>query len=224
MGIMGFVHPFVVGRPLAITSHFRMAAGSRVTRPAASSAVNWDTSSANTIVTEIPQPNFLMASRHGRRPPTALPALLMEKKSALITTSVDLIAAPMPTEESFTSVPSAVQRPTSLSPGPVVRVLTASDSLSPCILPQVLPYRDFSNTIVHRSPLITADKHSDDIFLKIIHPYSTDAFEFFLSKHLLTYFYPLLVPNLRNGFPLGEMPPLTDTVIFKKPSFHISLP
>ena len=56
---------------------------------------------------------------------------------------------------------------------------------------------------------------SDDIFLKIIHPYDTDAFDHLLSKHRLTQFYLLLIQNLRNGFPLGEMPPLTDTVIFK---------
>jgi hypothetical protein len=31
----------------------------------------------------------------------------------------------------------------------------------------------------------------------------------------LTYLYPLLVTNLRNGFPLGEMPSLTETVILE---------
>jgi hypothetical protein len=84
------------------------------------------------------------------------------------------------------------------------------------MLPQFLPYRDFTNTIVHRDSFIAADiDHSNDIFLRIIHPYNIDAFEHLLSKHDLTYFYPLLVPNLRNGFALGEMPQLTDTVIFK---------
>ena len=79
-----------------------------------------------------------------------------------------------------------------------------------------LPYRDFSNTIVHRdSPIIVDTDCLDDIFLRITHPYNVDAFDHFLSKHDLTHFYSLLVPNLRNGFPLGAMPPLTDTVIFK---------
>lgn len=91
----------------------------------------------------------------------------------------------------------------------------ANDPVSP-ISPPFLTYRDFSDTIVHRDSLTSADTgHSDNIFLKIIHPYDVDAFEHFLSKHRLTYFYSILVPNLRNGFPLGEMPRLTDTVIFK---------
>ena len=67
--------------------------------------------------------------------------------------------------------------------------------------------------------LITADMDllglSDNIFLRITHPYDISAFETFISMHDLNFFYPLLVTNLRTGFPLGEMPPLTDTVIFK---------
>ena len=105
------------------------------------------------------------------------------------------------------------------SPGSVGFALhghpTANDSSSSSLLHQILPYRDFSNTIVHRLPSITADKYSNDIFLRIIHPYDINAFEHFLSKHYLTHSYSLLVPNLKNGFPLGVMPPLTDTVIFK---------
>ena len=78
---------------------------------------------------------------------------------------------------------------------------------------------------MHRDPLTTADtEFSNDIFLRIVHPYDTDAFELSLSKHHLTYFYSLLVPNLRNGFPLGDMPPLTDTVIFKNHPSTILFP
>lgn len=84
--------------------------------------------------------------------------------------------------------------------------------------PIFIPYHDFSSTIVHRLPN-TIDDHPnqafDEIFNRIIHPYDTDAFEFFLTKHDLKIPYSLLVANLRNGFPLGEMPPLLDTVIFK---------
>ena len=109
------------------------------------------------------------------------------------------------------------------SPGSAGRVLdrlpTPNESFLSSSTPELLPYRDFSSTIVHRDSLITADKDSLDvsnnIFLTIIHPYDTDAFEHFISKHNLTYSYSLLVTNLRNGFPLGEMPPLIDTVIFK---------
>ena len=82
-----------------------------------------------------------------------------------------------------------------------------------------LSYHDFSNTIVHRDRLITADKtssgHSDNIYFRIVHPYFTDAFQHFIFKHDLTHFYSLLLTNLRYGFPLGEMPPISATVIFK---------
>jgi hypothetical protein len=107
-------------------------------------------------------------------------------------------------------------------PGSVVhdqhRLLTAIDIFPSFTAPMFLPYHDFSSTIVHRDSLFTIDKDSSElsnIFLSIIHPYNTDAFNHFISKHDLTYFYSLLVMNFRNGFPLGEMPPLTDTVIFK---------
>ena len=99
-------------------------------------------------------------------------------------------------------------------------------STSPCTSPVLssassnfLSYHDFSDTIVHQDSIITADKdfleQSNNIFLRIIHPYDSDAFDHFISKHDLTPFYSLLVTNLRNGFPLGVMPPLIDTVIFK---------
>ena len=82
-----------------------------------------------------------------------------------------------------------------------------------------LSYRDFSNTIARRDSLFIADQDSsepfDDIYLRILHPYDADAFNHFIYKHGLSPFYSLLVMNLRNGFPLGEMPPITDTVIFK---------
>jgi hypothetical protein len=58
-------------------------------------------------------------------------------------------------------------------------------------------------------------EHSDDIYSAIIHPYITDAFHHFILKHDLYQFYSLLLTNLRYGFPLGEMPPITRTVIFK---------
>jgi hypothetical protein len=103
--------------------------------------------------------------------------------------------------------------------------LTAFDHLSSPTLPQFLTYRDFSDTIIHRDSFSTADtEHSDDIFLRIVHPYDTDAFEHFLSKHHLTYFYSFLVPNLRSGFPLGEMPRLMNTSIFKNHSSTLLYP
>jgi hypothetical protein len=108
-------------------------------------------------------------------------------------------------------------------PGSVGRALHGHlkpiDSSSLPTTSQFLSYRDFSNTIVHRDPIITAGKdfleHSGNIYSRIVHPYDTAAFHHLISKHDLISFYSLLVTNLRNGFPLGEMPPITDTVIFK---------
>ena len=104
-------------------------------------------------------------------------------------------------------------------PGPVdpaqCAQMTAIDPFL-FITSQFLPYHDFSHSIVHRDSITIADKDPlDTIFLRIIHPYDTDAFDFLISKHNLSYHYSLLVTNLRNGFPLGDMPSLTDTVIFK---------
>ena len=76
-----------------------------------------------------------------------------------------------------------------------------------------LPYRDFSNTIILRSPLPNSIDSYNQIYDSIIHPYNPDAFESLLLKHNLIQSYPFLVKNLRAGFPLGEMPPLTETVI-----------
>ena len=60
-----------------------------------------------------------------------------------------------------------------------------------------------------------SSEHSHKFFSCIIHPYDMDAFEHFILKHDLTYFYSLLVTNLRNGFPLGNMLSISATVIFK---------
>lgn len=53
-----------------------------------------------------------------------------------------------------------------------------------------------------------------DAFSRVTHPYNTDAFELLLDKHGLTRHYPNLCINLRNGFPLGLMPDLQQTVVF----------
>ena len=148
-------------------------------------------------------------------------SISMERKSASTIISGDRPPpAAMPTVPRHISAPSAVPNPTMPLPGSVdsspLGHQTAIDPLFLSIEPQFLHYRDFSDTIVHRDSLTTADMDfSDDIFLKIIHPYDTDAFDHLLSKHCLTQFYLLLIQNLGNGFPLGKMPPLMDMVIFK---------
>ena len=54
----------------------------------------------------------------------------------------------------------------------------------------------------------------ENIFSHVETPYHPDAFDKLLNKHDLTSLYPFLTRNLRNGFPMGEFPPLTETVIF----------
>jgi hypothetical protein len=72
-----------------------------------------------------------------------------------------------------------------------------------------------SFTHLHHSSISDFLDPQIDIFTRIIHPYDTAAFESLLSKHNLSHLYPLLVTNLRNGFPLGDMPSLTKTVILQ---------
>ena len=215
-------HLSALGGPLVITtSRFRRAADSvRVTLSAASSVANSTIPSANITTTGTSLPNSLMANQHGQRPLTAPSVAPTEKKYASHLTSMDQAGpALIQTAPRHTFVPSVVQNPTMPLPGSAGFAphghLTPVDSFFPPSFPHFLHYRNFSDTIVHRDSFITADTDSDNIFLRVVHPYDINAFEFFLSKHHLNYFYSLLVPNLRNGFPLGEMPPLTNTVIFK---------
>jgi hypothetical protein len=227
---MDFLVPFSVVESLQVTSHFRKAADSVTpgfTRSVASSAVRWATPLTSTTTTGAPQLNSLMESRPGQKPPTVASALQTAKNFVSTTTlPVRTPPVPIPRVHEHTSVLSAAPRPITRSPGSVVRDLCRRSPPAPGIDnflsitdSQFLPYRDFSSTIVHRVSLNTACKDFSEqfqnIFLSIIHPYDTDAFNFFISKHDLTPFYSLLVTNLRNGFPLGHMPPLIDTVIFK---------
>ena len=223
---MGFFAnlPEVVS-PLAKTISCFCKAADSVTRSAASSAVSWDTPSVNITPMETQQRSSLMAGQPGQRSLMAPSVQKMAKNFVLTTTSVEVMPSvftPMVFEH--ISARTVALSPTMRSPGSAGCILDNcpipnEDSSHSLSISEFLPYRDFSSTIVHRDPSMIADKDysefSDNIFLRIIHPYDTDAFEHFISKHDLTYSYSLLVMNLRHGFPLGEMPPLTDTVIFK---------
>jgi hypothetical protein len=114
---------------------------------------------------------------------------------------------------------SAVPKITTLSHG-----LAASDhipKLNPnkaflsITSPIILHYRDFSDTIIHRPIPIMNSNLYNDIYNRIIQPYNANAFETLLSHHDMTHLYPILTTNLREGFPLGEMPALIETVILK---------
>jgi hypothetical protein len=99
--------------------------------------------------------------------------------------------------------------------GSAVPALPQLNSFPLTIATEPLLYHDFSDSIVHRYLHPSKNKPLDPHIDIFTHPYDTATFEFFLSKHNLSRFYPLLVTNLRNGFSLGDMPPLTKTVILQ---------
>ena len=226
--MVSFALFLVVERPLATTtSHFCRAADN-VTQSAASFAVNWTMPLASITTIEIQQQNLLMASQPGQKSSMGPSVARTAKKFASTSTSVEpSLSALIPKAPECSFAPTAGPNPTTHLHGSAGHVLyghlTAID-LSPLLTTsQFLSYHDFSNNIIHQDSLITSDtdffKHSSNIYLRIVHPYDTDTFHHFISKHDLTPFYSLLVTNLRNGFPLGEMPVITDTVIFKN---HLS--
>ena len=79
--------------------------------------------------------------------------------------------------------------------------------------PLPLSYTNFSHSVIPRLPLSFSTPTHCSIFERVPHPYNSDAFRFFLSKHGLSSAYPLLCENLTHGFPLGHMPALTEAVI-----------
>ena len=126
---------------------------------------------------------------------------------------------PIAVTNASTSAPSVAQKVTTPSPGYVVPSPSPISPFFSLTSHSPLPYRDFLTTIIHRSPLLNSIDSHNQIYNSIIHPYDPDAFESLLLIHSLTQSYPLLVENLHNGFPLGEMPTLTQTVIIEN---HLS--
>ena len=81
------------------------------------------------------------------------------------------------------------------------------------VSPLPLSYTNFSHSVIPRLPLSFSTPTHCSIFEHVPHPYNSDTFRFFLSKHGLSSAYPLLCENLTHGFPLGHMPALTEVVI-----------
>ena len=127
-------------------------------------------------------------------------------------TATKNVYTPFPKEP--TSALSAATNLTSPSRGNVAR------DLQP---PYKRPYSP-QNPITHHfdflknlKPCLTPPwrlRIHENIFSHVETPYHPDAFDKLLNKHDLTSSYPFLTRNLRNGFPMGEFPPLTETVIF----------
>jgi hypothetical protein len=78
-----------------------------------------------------------------------------------------------------------------------------------------LNYTDFSGLIHRRARPYQAAPADIEIYERVITPYDSSAFARLLDKHNLSAAYSLLVTNLDNGFPLGDLPVLSTTVIIK---------
>jgi hypothetical protein len=112
-----------------------------------------------------------------------------------------------------TSVPSAATNHTSHLLGNVILDWQLPNKC-PTSRSSIIPHYDFIKDLIPRpSPPWRLRTH-EMIFSHIETPYDADTFNFYLKKHNLTNAYPFLTRNLRNGFPMGEFPPLKESVIF----------
>ena len=193
---------------------FHRAVGGRPSPSAASYAARRVTLSENTT-TVTSQPKEVMAKLSGPKLSTPFYAPQTAEESVLTTTlwaHADVLSQ---NANAPTSVPSAAQKIITLSRGYADLDPTPNNPFFSMTSPSLLPYRKISDTIIHRPPLSTNNHFHNEIYNRIVQPYNPNAFETLLLQHDLTYIYPLLVTNLRNGFPLGEMPSLTKTVILE---------
>lgn len=76
------------------------------------------------------------------------------------------------------------------------------------------PIADLLSFVIPRRPASPSNPEDEDIFLRINTPYDADAFEHLLKQYNLLDDYPFLVRNLRVGFPMGDFPSLTSSIIF----------
>ena len=79
--------------------------------------------------------------------------------------------------------------------------------------PGHLPFHDFSPIIIPRYPLTNSTTFENELFERIITPYDINAFFIELAIYGLSDRYSILLNYLRNGFPLGDVPALTETII-----------
>ena len=205
-GRIPIVHATYPHRP------FHQATGRRPYRSVAYYAEKRVTLSDNITMVMYP-PREATANPSGQKSSTHYYAPQMAEDSASITMCERALCqnanAPM-------SAPSAAQKITTLSLGHANLDHIPSNNLFISMTsPSLLNYRDFYDTIIHRPLLLTSTDSHNEIYNHIVQPYDPDAFENLMLHHELTYLYPLLVTNLRNGFPLGEMPSLTETVILE---------
>jgi hypothetical protein len=82
-------------------------------------------------------------------------------------------------------------------------------------LPEPLIHTDFAPNIalLARSPFVHSLPDDLSIYSRVVHPYNTSAIQDMLARYDLTARHPLLLRHLNQGFPLGNLPKLTHTVI-----------
>lgn len=117
-----------------------------------------------------------------------------------------------------TNAPSRIyvryaERPTLLAnvtppvPAEPTNPFVDSSSLDP------LPFYDFEDEILPRSPALDASPEEQEIFYRITTPYNVTAFESDLKQYNILERFPLLTRYLQQGFPLGRMPQIKRTTI-----------
>jgi hypothetical protein len=79
--------------------------------------------------------------------------------------------------------------------------------------PTTLIYPDLRPFVTSRPARRDSDDPLDSLLDRVVHPYNIEVIESLLEKHNLSSSYPHLALNLREGFPIGRMPVLTDTII-----------
>ena len=161
------------------------------------------------FLTPPPKPNSLMARISGPNPSTTVLAPLTTKISVSTSTSGFHVPAITALNMSM-SAPFVVPKATMPFLGLAAQVPTDFRVVAcpPCLL-----YPSFLS-FIHRRPSFNPSLHRlSDIFTKIVCPYNVTSFASLLDKHNLTESYPHLLHNLQHGFPLGQMPLLSSTVI-----------
>ncbi|KAF5354376.1 hypothetical protein D9758_010738 [Tetrapyrgos nigripes] len=94
----------------------------------------------------------------------------------------------------------------------------SDDFLALSFSPDPLPYADLYSSIhPHLCPPI-ADPDHIALYNKILTPYNANTFEQELASHSLTNKFPFLVRNLREGFLIGQLPPISKMVIMPNDS------
>jgi len=154
-----------------------------------------------------------MERQHGPNTVTKIFSPLTIVSSASVGTSEVTVGTHAPTKTSVsTSAPSAGANLTTPSLGHATCNLQI-DAFVNASLSNQLSYSDFSSSIIAQPPLHDTSSEESLLFDRILHPYNADAFESLLHKHNLLNDYPLLPYNLCFGFPIGHMPPLSQTVV-----------